>query len=279
MSLIRGEASASKEDERAISTIAALLARIDALPAGACGTFAFGGNPPASMLRVEQRRICWATSDQSSRLTDRLRRAIDAPAGALDVLFRDCRDRGIPLGQTLVDRGWISPAQFRSILVEHTAAATARIAAAGMEAVWVPSREGRHDAQFTFSTSEILAHVADSEWGPLAQLARERLSNVLQNGGRGCAYVPTCDGLLPLGLAGEELEVQEMIALGAWAERALAGAARLSDGAAFISLSSFDGDSLSAWSRDGFVYVTVCSERSDLACVLAHVREQSEESR
>jgi hypothetical protein len=269
------------EDECAtlLSRVATLLARIDALPADACGTLAFGGNPPSSMLRIEARRVCWATSDSASRLMDRLRHTIRAEAGELDALFRECRERGTPLGQTLVARNWISAAEFRAALLEHTAAAVARIAGTTRsEAAWLPSREERHDAHFTFSPAELLTRVADAEWGPLAQLARDELARVLESGGRGCAYVPSGDGLLPLGVVGDELVVEEILALGRWAQRALLDATRFTQDPRFVSLARSNGDSLTAWSRSGFVYAALCTERSDLGCILARLHATDEVS-
>jgi hypothetical protein len=269
-------APAPCEQEHATSRVVALLAGIDELPPDAYGTFAFGGNPPRSMLRVEERRICWASTDSSARLTDRLRHSIHAPAREFDLLFRDCVDRGKPVGQALVERGWISPMQLRRVLAEHTAAAIAHIARSQSDPpVWLPSREGRHDARFTFTAAEILAHVGDGEWGPLAQVAREELARTLQNGGRGCVYVPSQQNILPAGIAGGDLDVCDVLALGEWAARALAGAARQTPEASFVSLSTPNGESLAAWRRGGFVYAAVCTERSDLACILATLRAET----
>ncbi len=278
MSHLRDNVPERGVDERATLTrVAALLARIDALPADACGTFAFGANPPASMLRIEARRVCWATSESSARLMDRLRHSIRAGAGELDALFRDCRDRGTPLGQTLVARNWISAVEFRGVLLQHTAAAIAHIASTShVEPVWLPSRGEQHDAQFTFSLAELLTHIADAEWGPLAQLAREELARSLQSGGRGCVYVPSGDGLLPLGVIGDDLEVVEVLTLGRWAQRALLDVSRFTRSARFVSLSRPNGDSLTAWSRAGFVYAALCTDRSDLACILARLRATDE---
>jgi hypothetical protein len=224
------------------------------------------------MLRIEARRVCWATSNSSSRLMDRLRQSIRAQAGELDALFRECRDRGTPLGQTLVARDWISATQFRSVLIEHTAAVIAHIAkTTAAQPEWLPAREGRHDAQFTFSSAELLTHIADAEWGPIAQLAREDLARALENGGHGCAYVASGNALQPLGVVGE-LGVEEILALGRWAHRAILDATRFTSDARFVSLARENGDSLTAWSRAGFVYAALCTDRSDLVCILARLR-------
>lgn len=269
-----------REDERATPRgVAALLARIEAQPLDAYGAFAFGGTPPAAMIRIERRRVCWATSDSASRLLDRLRHDVNADARTLEAIFRESRERGIPLGQILVARGLLSPQQLRNALLEHTARTIAQIVAThDAEPSWISSREATHDARFTFSPAELLAHIADAEWGPLAQLGREELSRSLAAGGRGCAFVGAGDDLLPVGLVGEELEVEDVLALGAWARSSLVTASRIGERARFVSATR-GAESLVAWTAAGFVYAAVCVDRSDLACILASIRTAEEESR
>ena len=146
------------------------------------------------------------------------------------------------------------------------------------DAQWSPAGERRYDAEFTFATTEILAHVGDAHWGPLAQHAREQLGRVLQNGGAGCAFLLTANGPVPVGThAGEALGVDGILEAGSWAAGVLKDAALAAGDPYFTAMLHEEGGAAAAWMSDGVCYVALCTDRSDFVCLLARLRRGHDE--
>lgn len=250
--------------------VAALLRRIDELPPDANGALVFG-DASQSVVLIEGGRVCWAAAPSlRTRLSDRLRHATHLGAAEWDAVFRECVESRKPLGQTLVQRGVLSPSDLREALVEHTSAALAQLAHDRQEPRWMLATERRYDAQFTFSPAELLVHASDAQWGPLAQHARATLGSLLRNGGCGCAFVATESGVVPIGVQGlEVLGASGVLELAEWGARFLSSA--LAD-AYVTAVLREDGPSAAAWIDDGIRYAALCSERSDLVNVLAQLR-------
>lgn len=249
--------------------VAALLRRIDELPPGANGALAFGDASQGVVL-IEGGRVCWAAAPpRKTRLSDRLRRATHLTAAEWETIFRECVESRKPLGQTLVARGVLSAAALREALVEHTSESLNRLASSPHEPAWMPSSNRHYDAEFTFSPAELLVHASDAKWGPLAQLAREHLSERLRNGGCGCAFVADGDDAVPVGVHGlDALGASGVLELVEWGSRFLRN---VSDPEMAALLSS-DGPAAVAWTADGIRYAALCPERSDLVNILVQLR-------
>jgi hypothetical protein len=109
---------------------------------------------------IEAGRVCWAAArGLARRLTELLiARSPGMDATAMEELFRRCQQERAPLGEFLVARGIVQPAELRSALFQHTAESLDALCVNDVEAGWC-LRSGRgYSPRFTFSTSELLAH-------------------------------------------------------------------------------------------------------------------------
>lgn len=273
--LLAEAVSSGGEQRDDFGKIAALLRRIDDLPPGANGALVFEDAAKGVVL-VEAGRVCWAASaSRRTRLTDRLRQATRLSASEWESMFRRCVEAGTPFGQTMVRLGILRAADLRAALLEHTSEALARLAAGEHEPRWVEVPGRRYDAEFTFSPAELLAHASDAQWGPLADLARRNLRELLANGGCGCAFVSGPGGIVPIGVEGvEELGAGGVLDLAEWGVRFLDASRAAAGFAGLASLLRDDGPSAAVWSSGGIHYAALCAERSDLVNILAHLRRE-----
>jgi hypothetical protein len=266
------EAGMRAEERSDPARIAALLHRIDSLPSGATGALSFDGG----VVLVQERRVCWAaSSSMQTRLTDRLRHVAQLPPVVLENLFRECRNQGIPLGQALVTRGLLDPAALRLTLLDHTSEALAQLACTTVQdARWTPAGDRKYDAEFTFSTTELLAHASDTYWGPLAQVVRDELDRVLENGGTGCAFVPSSDGVpVPIGVHdAEALGAEGIVELGRWAAGVLHSAAGIVPSSRFVGALKEEGIAAAAWTHDGICYAALLANSIDFANVVIRLK-------
>lgn len=254
-----------------------LLEAIDESYAGQSGSITFGKGTNGVVL-VQSGRICWAESQMSSfRLTDRLRHMSAAADRDLSRTFHECRSSGRPFGQTLVERGIVTAEVLREALLQHNAEALLALADHSVTR-WQPASVDHYDLNFTFSTSELLAHSADGWWGPLAAKARENLNAAIRgSAARGLAFLctpGTHDSIVPVGMVGtEHLTAREALAAG----HAAVGTMKSCEALAghLVATTLTDGCTAVVWVDDGAYYLVMGNERSEMAFVLAHLSRRS----
>jgi hypothetical protein len=208
-------------------TVLRLLRGIDGLPEDATGALviASSGGPEGTIL-VEDRRVCWAAaSEMGNRLTSLLRAqgGVTAPAEAFEEVFEECHRRGKPLGETLVRRGLVSRDGLKCALLEHTAEAIARLTARSHLILgWTPSRVKRYDAQFTFTSVELLCAVGAIGLEDTAADAALKLVEVTPEGSVGAAFLADGCHTLPMAqVAADGWACESLVDLGDWARVAL----------------------------------------------------------
>lgn len=137
-----------------------LLIEIELLPEGTTGAFVFGpADKPVGTVLVEDGQICWAAAAKTGkRLTclieERANGSIEK--GLIQMVFDECRLTGAPVGETLVERGILSPETFREVLLEHTVESfKVLMSETEMPPQWVTHRRKGYNPQFTFSTHEV----------------------------------------------------------------------------------------------------------------------------
>lgn len=259
-----------------LASVAALLRRIEELPEGASGVLLYG-QPPHGMIMIEGARVCWASAPSvKARLTDRLRRSVAMPADEWGRVIRDSIAQRKPLGQALVAHGAIASEDLRTALLQHTSDALAHLAEETTEPRWLPATERRHDEAFTFTPVELLARTSDSEWGPVADVARMELRSSLQSGGSGCALVPSAEGFSLVGVHNvQALGVSGIVDLTRWATLMWRAIEAATAGPRLVATLREDGASGIVWNVQGICYVALC-DRSELGCILSRVRSGTE---
>lgn len=204
-----------------------LLKGIDGLPKGATGALVFTAkNAPQGTVLVEDNRVCWAAaSNMEHRLTDILRQQNDPPLPkeTFEELYDECyRDR-IPLGETLVERGLVTPEGLWRGLRQHTAEALCVLSAPGGNTpVWASNRQRRYDAQFTFSTAELMTCSGSFGHEKESWEAEQTLREITPRAAIGVAYLAAGEHQLPIAhVAAEDWDCTELISLGKWARESL----------------------------------------------------------
>ena len=143
-----------------------LLAGVEEL-ADDSGAVELTGADGASLgvVMAEKGRICWATaSDSPHRLSDRLGRHAGLGPVEMRELMADCRKRGVPLGEHLVERGLIAAEELRTLLLEQVAAALSSLVRRARQegcdwTPWKPVRSHTYHPDFTFTAGEILNRI------------------------------------------------------------------------------------------------------------------------
>ena len=211
-----------------IPTLLRLLKGVEALPDGATGALVFTAKDmPQGTVLIEDNRVCWAAaSSMEHRLTDILRNQSDPPVSAetLEQIYDECYRDKIPLGEALVERGIVTPEGLWRGLRQHTAEAIALLATAQrISPVWASNRQRRYDAQYTYSTVDLLSCVGSFGWEEEARDAEETLREIIPKSAVGIAFLAEGRNGLPVAqVAADDWDCNSLIELGDWAINALA---------------------------------------------------------
>lgn len=255
-----------------------LLRGVERLPEGATGAFIFGDKKePTGSVLVENGRICWAAAaGMQRRLTDILVAQSRPPLSkdVIEEVYERCRRDGIPLGAGLVARGVVTPRGLRRALIEHTGEAIALLSEAltqegKVSPAWVANRARGYDAQFTFTSAEILVAVGSRTSKGQAGKAKDVLEHALQDGGAGVAFLTEQRHELPVcEVRGEEVGVEGLVDLSRWARAALERCSEFSS-CNVVTVTSASRAGCLTWSSEGVVYAALCEDRSNLSYLMS----------
>jgi hypothetical protein len=210
-----------------VPTLVRLLKGIDRLPDGATGALVFTSqDSPQGTVLVEDNRVCWAAaSNMGHRLTDILRHESDPPlpAETFEEVYEECYQRSSPLGETLVARGLVTSEGLWHGLLRHTAEAICVLASSSsLSPVWASNRTRRYNAEYTFSTPELLSCIGSFGFEEQANEAQQTLREITPREAVGLAYLVDSSRELPLAhVAAEGRDCEQLVELGKWARRAL----------------------------------------------------------
>lgn len=245
-----------------VPTLVRLLKGIDRLPDGATGALVFTSkDSPQGTVLVEDNRVCWAAaSNMEHRLTDILRHESDPPlpSETFEKIYEECYRDHIPLGETLVERGMVTPEGLWHGLLMHTAEAICVLASgSSLSPVWATNRQKRYDAQYTFSTSEVLSCAGSFGFEDEATEAQQTLQEITPREAVGLAYLADTSHELPLAhVAAEDWDCEELVELGKWARDALPEGDDEEEEEAPDVVESVDGPTLKrAWRAGPLLYV------------------------
>ena len=241
-----------------VPTLVRILTGIEHLPEGATGALRFGSpDEPHGVILIEQNRVCWAVAPFIGlRLTDIILK-ISAPpisAKALAEVFEVCEQTRSPLGETLVRNGLLTSEQLRAALEIHVAEAMGAFSLfRELSPSWLPNRKRRYDAQFTFSTSEVLVATGALGKEHIAKIAKVALACEVGVDAVGLAFPSNrSSAKLPIAqLRVQNLPVKSIIDIGAWA-RAYSERGE----AAPESYCDVHTAGLNVWCEDDIIYVS-----------------------
>ena len=209
-----------------VPTLMRLLKGIDSLPQGATGALVFTSkDAPQGTVLIEDNRVCWAAaSNMERRLTDILRRQTDPPLGVDDfeAIYEECSRKKIPLGETLLERQIVTSDGLWRAIRQHTAEAVAMLSTTEkLSPVWASNRARPYDAQFTFSTAEILSSIGAFGNEAEAGEATRILSQITRGNTLGVAYLMKGPGLPIAQVSADSWKCQALVDLGKWARVAV----------------------------------------------------------
>lgn len=258
-----------------IGATAALLAHIEELPRHATGALRFGHE---GLVLLESRQVCWAVAaGMSERLTELLAQQRNPPIerARIEECLRECRERGVPVGEALLAAGHVTERGLRTALFRQSTEAIAHIARTGTRSdAFVPHERARYDARFVFPTAEILAFLGARRHLALAAAARSELLGALGPDTAGLAFVrdegesqPTVVSVI----GAASLRVVDILDVCGWAAGVFDVATAL-DPELEISLSTWDGGvAVVSWRHGEAQLVALCPTRAASATLVARL--------
>jgi hypothetical protein len=171
-------------------------------------------------------------------------------------VYRECKERRVPLGEHLVKSRRVTPERLRATLLSHTVESLRMLCEASAATDWNPGPHGGYSPRFTFGTAELLVRVFAEMHRPAATEADEQLAVVMGEGDWGAAFVRSGEQASPqpvslFGAAPQQ--VRSLVRLGRWAASALDLLSVLHKADPFVA-SVLDDGSLVAWQSGGTIF-------------------------
>jgi hypothetical protein len=252
-----------------------LLEKVEALPTNSTGALVVGDEAdPRGVILVEHGRICWAAPTRMGRrLTEILRHQVSPPLEPelLHRVYARCREKMLPLGETLVEEGIISADELRRALRQHAAEALAVLSqGAAAEVRFVAHSRRKYDARFSFGPAELLVGVGALRDPVVTVQARSVLRRTLASGGSGVAYLgDPRDMLWPIGeVDADRLGVSGVVELAEWASQAFDVVRAVRGNPGFVSFRTRSDMAALVWAEGDVTYAAVLGDPSALACAL-----------
>jgi hypothetical protein len=248
-----------------------VLSAVEELPSDATGALVYGPNGHMSgVVLVEAGRVCWAAGPGlRQRLTDLLKEACSPPMSAAEIenTFQECRQRGQPLGEALVQHGRLSPLRLRAALLQHTAESLSAPTLWRTPPHFVPHRARGYASAFTFRPVELLSFASAAALGEAAA-AHAQLRLLELAGPRHSALFDKPGEVLLACQVPEDAPnaLRELRAAGEWAAESLADADRR-DAALKFTMDPRGGVWL-GWREDGLTYLVRCRDRDDFSIMV-----------
>lgn len=254
-----------------------IIERVESLPGDACGAFVLtGAESEKGTVYVECGRVCWAAvRGMGRRLTDLVLREADTKISIEDIegLYQSCRVEGSPWGQTLVERGIVSPDGLRNALGRHTAEAIAAVTNfAQLRCHWLDRGNASYDAMFTFDMVEVGAWVGSLRHRDHRKPALGQLEELVPVGTFAAAYVwpDTRIDELPIAVvSSSERSVATAIELGRWAHNQLQLAEAVAERCSPVTAIAADGQAIVTWKIEHGYCAAICESFATMARVLS----------
>lgn len=246
------------------------LVRVERLTEADSGLLSFGALQTGGIF-VEQGRVCWvAVRGLGQRLRDLLLVHCSIDADELDRVSERCRARGKLVGQTLVEEGWLRPAELEKALRQHSAECLLELCREPLPTRW-SSHAGRGYApRFTFRAEDLLLDAVGAFFPQQQLAARAELARLAARGHRAAAFAfdPARECLLPVAAVGSP-GVEALRSLGQWATSMPMVSRELATEPTFSLASSAEGEAALVWWREGLLFAVSCDDRVSLASATA----------
>lgn len=247
-----------------------VLSELEGLPDDATGALAFGPETKLSgVVLVEKGRVCWAAAEGlQRRLTSLLRESCTPPLGVdeAEALFIECRQRGRPMGEVLVERGRISSEALRAALLHHTAESLASGSSWTTTPRWVPHRARGYQSAFTFLPVELLSYASTVARPELVTGACEQLRSLAGDRNSAVFDAPGAT-LLACQLPDDShTSLRALSSAGAWAALSLADSNGRSSSLKFTR--ERNGGVWVGWCDSGLNFLVRCVDRDDFSVLM-----------
>lgn len=255
--------------------LVSLFAVIDASASEGTGALHFGERPDAGVVLFDAGQVCWAaTPGAGRRLFDLVCQHAAVPRFEIDAAYAECRTRGLPFGELLVQRGLVGHDELRRLLLRQTSEALVRLAEHDAEPIWVAHRAGGYQPRFTFTLPEIAASTTAAGLAIECSGATAELQTVVGDGGAGAAFdIDLVDGR-PMAFAVRgAIDYAEIGALGAWVTD-VASRWPSESFPGFIVASTRTGG-LAAWVHDGCLFGARFDSLPGLVRALAQLKRRT----
>ena len=262
-----------------IASVLRLLAFIDELPAGATGVLHFGEH---GVILIDSRKICWAVaSSMRIRLTDILRNQSTPPLPreAVEDIYRNCKDSGRPIGESLVASGLVTEAGLRAALFKHNGEAIAQLARANAtpDGFTVHASTG-YDPRYSFSACEVLATLGSLDDPARAIAAQFELGSTLVHESSGAAFArnDSTSGSVVIAVDRNcDFPVQDLVEVCNWVA-GLFDVARTFDPSACAARATWGGRAaLVTWRVKEVGYVGLCASRAAAARLVSQLGQRA----
>lgn len=239
------------------------------------GALHFGDGPEAGVVLFDAGRVCWAAVPGAGRrLTDLVCSHAAISRRQIESEYEECRRRGIPLGEYLVERKLVDADQLRALLLRQTSETLVTLAEQDTEPVWVPHRGAGYQPRFTFTLPEIAASTTAAGLAIDISAARDELAAVVADDGIGAAFDVDVEGEpLPFVVEGDIEDYHLLLALGSWVTDVVSRWPSESF-PQFIACNTGAGGAV-AWFAAGCLFGARFRSSSGLARVLAHLMRRT----
>jgi hypothetical protein len=255
--------------------LSSLFEVINASSPEGSGALHFGDGPAGGVVLFDGGRVCWAAVPGAGRrLTDLVCAHAAISRRQIESEYEECRRRGVPLGEYLVERKVVDADQLRALLLLQTSETLVALAEHEAEPVWVPHRGAGYQPRFTFSLPEIAASTTAAGLAIDVSAARDELAAVIDGDGIGAAFDVDADGdPLPFAIEGDIEDYHLVLALGAWVTEAVSSWPSESFPQFIVANTGVGG--LVAWIAVGCLFGARFRSSSGLARTLAHLMRRT----
>jgi hypothetical protein len=254
--------------------LSSLFAVIHASAPEGSGALHFGDGPQAGVVLFDDGRVCWAAVPGAGRrLIDLVCAHAAVSRRQVEAAYAECRARGVPFGELLVERELIDAAELRALLLRHTSETLVTLAERDAEPVWVPHRGAGYRPRYTFTLPEVAASTTAAGLAIDVTAAHDELVAIIPAEGIGAAFDVCVEGG-PLAFAVRgEADYDEIDALGDWVT-GVASRWPSESFPGFIVASTGEGG-LVAWATGGCLFGARFGSLSGLVWALAHLKRRT----
>lgn len=237
------------------------------------GALHFGGAPLGGAVLFDVGRVCWAAAPGAGRrLTDLVCTDGGVSKQAIDETYAECRQRGTPFGELLVDRKLITPERLRELLLRQTSETLVALSDLDEDPVWIPHRGGGYQARFTFTIPEVVASVTATGLRLDPVKARAELERLVDPSGVAAAF-DLGGHPLPFAIGAGVEDYEVLHGLGGWVASTLASWPSRKE-TQFV-VADAGGQGLVAWRAGAVTFGASFQGAQGVARVLTHLMRRT----